>query len=499
MSDLNLLSEGDLEKVEEYYSGNPHLTIINDEGELVSAATGEKVGSEAHEEKLETGEVNFAVETATEQRAMEPITTTPTVENIAAMEDIPPIGDPTFYTAEGKAFDPDTDENLSDLNPDNFREGDYEKVKEHYRENPDLTVINDEGERVSPVTGEPIDSIEHKEQLEAGIVNYAVETATEQRAMEQRAAEKAEAERVMQEQIRAAEAQAAAIKAEEDRQQRVRDAEEAEAQRAAEAAAIKAEEDRQQRERDAADAAAQRAAEEAAIEEFINIPLPADTGGGWEPGGGAPQAAPAPTPASTTSPGHPSQQGDGGDQPAAAPDFSGYDAGGYDPAPAPAPSPPSTGGPPSQSGNGGGGGNGCFLPDTPITMADGSTKPVKDVDLGDEVAEGGKVFAAGRFLIDNLYDYKGIKVSGSHMVNEDDKWTRIENSKHGKSLGDNEHTVYVFGAENRRILIKGILFTDYFELPEQEQLDKNGDKWSNQWREYTQKIEKQNVAILNAS
>jgi len=124
---------------------------------------------------------------------------------------------------------------------------------------------------------------------------------------------------------------------------------------------------------------------------------------------------------------------------------------------------------------------------------------VEQVDLGDKVAEGGKVFAAGRFLINDLYDYKGIKVSGSHMVNEDDKWTRIENSKHGKSLGDDEHTVYVFGAENRRILINGILFTDYFELPEQEQLNEQGDIFFVNWREYVKKADDQVVKILNAS
>ena len=150
-------------------------------------------------------------------------------------------------------------------------------------------------------------------------------------------------------------------------------------------------------------------------------------------------------------------------------------------------------------GGGGGGGNGCFLPDTPITMADGTAKPVKDVDIGDKVAKGGKVFATGKFLVNNLYDYKGIKVSGSHMVNEDGKWTRVEDSKHGKPLGDDEHIVYVFGAENRRILINNILFTDYFEVPEQKNLVKYGEEWSHEWREYTQKIEKQNVNILNAS
>ena len=103
---------------------------------------------------------------------------------------------------------------------------------------------------------------------------------------------------------------------------------------------------------------------------------------------------------------------------------------------------------------------GCFIKGTLVTMLNGSTKAIEKIDLGDNVAKGGKVFAVGRFLINNLYDYKGIKVSGSHMVNEDAKWIRIEDSKHGKALGNDEHTVYVFGSENRRILINDILFTD---------------------------------------
>ena len=160
--------------------------------------------------------------------------------------------------------------------------------------------------------------------------------------------------------------------------------------------------------------------------------------------------------------------------------------------------PPGTGsGARGPAGGGGGGGNGCFLPDTLITMADGTEKPVKDVDIGDKVAKGGKVFATGKFLVDNLYDYKGIKVSGSHMVNEDGKWTRIEDSKHGKSLGDDEHTVYVFGAENRRILINNILFTDYFEVKEQEKLSE-GDKFFDNWKLHAKVDSDNNVNVLNA-
>ena len=155
-------------------------------------------------------------------------------------------------------------------------------------------------------------------------------------------------------------------------------------------------------------------------------------------------------------------------------------------------------GPPSQGG-GGGGGDGCFLAGTLVTMADGSTKPVEQVDLKDNVAEGGKVFATGKFLVENLHDYKGIKVSGSHMVNEDNKWVRVENSKHGKSLGDDEHTVYVFGSENRRILINGILFTDYFEVKEQEKFLENEKKFFKNWKQFSNEHNESNLNILNAS
>ena len=153
----------------------------------------------------------------------------------------------------------------------------------------------------------------------------------------------------------------------------------------------------------------------------------------------------------------------------------------------------------AEKSDGGGGGGGCFLEDTPITMADGSTKEVQKVDLGDNVAKGGKVFATGKFLVENLHDYKGIKVSGSHMVNENNIWVRVEDSKHGKPLGNDEHTVYVFGSENRRILINGILFTDYFETTEQQKLIDNEKDFFNNWKTYENKIDQDNINILNAS
>ena len=197
-------------------------------------------------------------------------------------------------------------------------------------------------------------------------------------------------------------------------------------------------------------------------------PEPSRPSGGWDPGGGRDEPAPS---APTGISGPPSRGG-------------------------------SAGGPPSQGGGGGGGG-GCFVKGTPITMADGSAKPVEQVDLGDKIAEGGKVFAAGRFLTEELHDYEGIKVSGSHMVNENGTWVRVRDSEKGKPLGDDEHTVYVFGAENRRILIKGILFTDYFEVKEQDKLATIGDKYFQVWRDHDKILvnleEQNNAAVLNAN
>ena len=151
----------------------------------------------------------------------------------------------------------------------------------------------------------------------------------------------------------------------------------------------------------------------------------------------------------------------------------------------------------SSSGSGGTGG-GCFIAGTMITMHDGSLKPVEQVDIGDTVSVGGKVFATGKFLINNLYDYNGIQVSGTHMVKEDGAWTRVEDSRMGFSLGDDEIIVYVFGNENRRIIINGTEFTDYFELSEQQELVNHGEQIFSNWQDHDRQIHDKNVNILNA-
>jgi hypothetical protein len=140
---------------------------------------------------------------------------------------------------------------------------------------------------------------------------------------------------------------------------------------------------------------------------------------------------------------------------------------------------------------------GCFLAGTPVTMADGSTKPIEEIELEDNVAVGGYVFATGKFIINDLHDYKGIKVAGSHMVKEDGEWKRVDESKHGKLIDQGNNIVYVFGCENRRIQIKDTLFTDYFDGFEQEGLEKLGEKYFEQYREHADLVDKQIVDFSN--
>ena len=113
---------------------------------------------------------------------------------------------------------------------------------------------------------------------------------------------------------------------------------------------------------------------------------------------------------------------------------------------------------------------GCFLPNTLVSMSDGSKKKIIDIELKDNVAIGGFVFATGKFLVNDIYDYKGVKVSGSHLVNEKGNWLKVQDSKLAKLISTEDTVVYTLGTKNRRILINDTLFTDYFDIDEQKTL-----------------------------
>ena len=112
----------------------------------------------------------------------------------------------------------------------------------------------------------------------------------------------------------------------------------------------------------------------------------------------------------------------------------------------------------------------------------GSKKAIETIDLGESVKIGGRIFACGKFICDDLHDYHGIKVSGSHLVLENGKWIQVKDSADSNFISDEVVTTYNFGTENRRLEIEGITFTDYFEIHEKEKLQLVGDEYFNDWQ-----------------
>jgi len=104
--------------------------------------------------------------------------------------------------------------------------------------------------------------------------------------------------------------------------------------------------------------------------------------------------------------------------------------------------------------------SGCFVAGTMVEMADGTTKAIETIDIG-ENTRGGIVLSALKFMPERIYDYKGVKVSGSHYVMEDNQFISVENSKHG-IVTDMHEVVYNFIVTGYRIFIEGIEFGAYY-------------------------------------
>jgi hypothetical protein len=118
-----------------------------------------------------------------------------------------------------------------------------------------------------------------------------------------------------------------------------------------------------------------------------------------------------------------------------------------------------SGGRSSGSGESGYGGF-CFDPNTPIKMADGSEKKIKDIQLGDDT-KGGEVTGVFQFkATDEIHDYKGVTVAGSHYVKEDGKFIMVKDSLLSVKI-DKIPVVYSLDTTGRRIFINDIEFADY--------------------------------------
>ena len=106
----------------------------------------------------------------------------------------------------------------------------------------------------------------------------------------------------------------------------------------------------------------------------------------------------------------------------------------------------------------------CFDGETDIKMADGLTKKINEIAIGDTTA-GGIVISRRESFTQNgtRYNHNGTIVTGSHAVFEDGFWKRIENSSNATPI-EGSGIVYSLVTTGHRIYVGENIYGDEFEV-----------------------------------
>jgi hypothetical protein len=126
----------------------------------------------------------------------------------------------------------------------------------------------------------------------------------------------------------------------------------------------------------------------------------------------------------------------------------------------------------------------CFAGDSLVKMNDGTSKPISEINIGDVLWKGGAVNGTLKFSGADvaLFNYKGIKVSGEHLVHHENlRWMKIIQT--GAPSCGKEEFIYSLVTDNNRIPILGesgetINFADWEEFSD--------DSILREWHAYVQ-------------
>jgi hypothetical protein len=110
----------------------------------------------------------------------------------------------------------------------------------------------------------------------------------------------------------------------------------------------------------------------------------------------------------------------------------------------------------------------CFSPDTPVVLYDGSTKPIKDIVIGDRLqnVDGKEVYVTSTFVFDGkntpMVDLDGIEVSSQHFVLG--PLGMIEAGKHPRAVTTPSiPLLYCLNVTEHKFKIGSYVFADYDE------------------------------------
>ena len=129
-------------------------------------------------------------------------------------------------------------------------------------------------------------------------------------------------------------------------------------------------------------------------------------------------------------------------------------------------------------------------------MADGSTRPVELVGIGD-LTRGGMVTAVMQFMAQKrMFEYHGVTVSGCHAVRENGVWKRVADADEAELLNEERlkeiNRVYVFDTTEHRIHVTGVTFADYSEA------DEDSVAWSDADEALLDGLRAQDLAAMGA-
>lgn len=107
----------------------------------------------------------------------------------------------------------------------------------------------------------------------------------------------------------------------------------------------------------------------------------------------------------------------------------------------------------------------CFHPDTPIQTERGVV-PIRKLQIGDVLQGGSRVTSLMVFDCDarqELYDYRGVIVSGDHLVHHDGEWKYVSETGAPEYEGETPDYLVCLNTSDNKIRIEDVTFADYEE------------------------------------
>jgi hypothetical protein len=112
----------------------------------------------------------------------------------------------------------------------------------------------------------------------------------------------------------------------------------------------------------------------------------------------------------------------------------------------------------------------CFDELTLIPLQNGNKKHIKDINVGDKLANGSYVTAKIKVTSSGMKIYKlnNIIVSESHLVEYNNQWIRVGQHPNAEEITYNKPFLYCLNTSNKIIELEGVIFSDWDEITNNE-------------------------------